>query len=67
MFVLFARLCHTYRRYSYTIQVDESFHTHMTTTPSSQGVYFSFYNYTIKNKPHGKIDSTNWSIKILLT
>jgi len=39
----------------------------MTTTPSSQGVYFSFYNYTIKNKPHGKIDSTNWSIKILLT
>ncbi len=51
MFVLFALVCHTYRRLSCTKQVDESFHTHTATTLSSQGVYFRFCNYAIKNKP----------------
>lgn len=51
MFVLFALVCHTYRRLSCTKQVDESFHTHTATTLSSQGVYFRLCNYAIKNKP----------------
>lgn len=51
IFVFFALVCHTYHRHSYTKQVDDSFHTRTATTLTSQGVYFRFCIYAIKNKP----------------